>query len=563
MDNFFNYGDAAINPQNQPRRSARNNQEAAGLGINLMHNDFPNDEASFLSLQHFVDGLTSSSNSPEFRQTANTPEIGARTSEDFNDFSRWIDGAKLPARPCDYCQSKGLQCLIIQRTTSPAISCTSCHALARSCSLGQIQRPSNPAKASGTFDNMSRATGVSSMPSSNLRVPLVFNEGVESYEGESGTSKVGARFPRESVRILKNWLTAHHQHPYPTDEEKDQLKRQTGLNKTQITNWLANARRRGKVRAPAPKSPGIGSQAIDIPGRGVPVYEHMPLERWKNSPPESEPASVSAIATAVRSTTMKSEVDSPYSYVPTDETNSLNRASSASSIDTSQSSGHSFASAFSHQSRNQQGSFSTFDKRGRRRRRRQAPRPADTSSTAVLRQFQCTFCTESFRTKHDWQRHEKSLHLSLERWVCSATGGTCINKEKHHIACVFCGLPRPNSAHLETHNYSSCLERELEERTFYRKDHLRQHLRLVHGCKFNSWSMEPWRATIPEIKSRCGFCGIRMTTWQKRADHLAEHFKSGKSMADWRGDWGFEKHIADLVESATLPSKCLIRFCRY
>lgn len=518
--------------------------------MNMMRGDFANDEASFQSLQHFVEGLTSSSNSPEYIQAAHTPEAGGKTSDDFHDFSRWIDGARLSARLCDYCQSKGLQCLVIQRDTAQVTSCTSCHALSQPCSLSQGPRLSNLADTAASFDRpvLGRAT-------SNLRGQLKFNETTDSYEGESSTSKVGARFSREAVRVLKQWLSAHHQHPYPTDDEKEQLKRQTGLNKTQITNWLANARRRGKVRAPGSKSPASSSQAVDIPVRKTPASEHIPLERWKNSPPESEPASVSAIAKAVRTTSLKSDGDSLYSFARTEETSSLARASSTSSLETSQSSGHSFASAFSRQSRG--GSFGTIGKGGRRRRRRQAPRPVDSHSMSAPRQFQCTFCVESFRTKHDWQRHEKSLHLSLERWVCSASGGTSMCRDKREMSCVFCGFARPDASHLEMHNYSSCLERELAERTFYRKDHLRQHLRLVHGCKFNPWSMELWRATIPDVKSTCGFCGLKMTTWQKRADHLAEHFKSGKSMADWRGDWGFEKQIMALVESATPPSEYL------
>jgi len=162
--------------------------------------------------------------------------------------------------------------------------------------------------------------------------------------------------------------------------------------------------------------------------------------------------------------------------------------------------------------------------------------------------LECTFGGEVFGAKHDWQKHEKS-HLSLERWICSATGGTCVNRETRRVACVFCEVQRPNDTHLETHNYSAFLERPLDERTFYRKEHFQQHLRLVHGCKYNK-SMETWRKIIPEVKSTCGFCGSRMTTWQERADHLVEHFEAGKSISEWRGDLGFEEHISDLVENA-------------
>src|SRR5438045_659509 len=84
-------------------------------------------------------------------------------------------------------------------------------------------------------------------------------------------------------------------------------------------------------------------------------------------------------------------------------------------------------------------------------------------------------------TKHDWQRHEKSLHLSLERWVCAYGLKNSVSAQQK---CVFCGSPNPDDTHYEIHNYTVCQERSLEERTFYRKDHLRQHLRLVHDCQF-------------------------------------------------------------------------------
>jgi hypothetical protein len=44
-----------------------------------------------------------------------------------------------------------------------------------------------------------------------------------------------------------------------------------------------------------------------------------------------------------------------------------------------------------------------------------------------------------------------------------------------------------------------------------------------------------------------------METWIDRVHHLADHFKTGKTMADWKGDWGFEPHILELVENSIPP----------
>lgn len=91
----------------------------------------------------------------------------------------------------------------------------------------------------------------------------------DDHEGEQ-TSKKGtaaSRFPRTATKILKDWLIAHIDHPYPTEEEKEALKQQTGLNVGQISNWMANTRRRQKARPKRDSSPSIrpSTEAINIP----------------------------------------------------------------------------------------------------------------------------------------------------------------------------------------------------------------------------------------------------------------------------------------------------------
>lgn len=467
-------------------------------------------------------------------------------------------------RPCERCCSRHLECTNLRGSPSHDESCLNCHTMSVECSRSSRRRGTFPMpeipSISRTYTNEARRSDITKAVTNEARRQKRRVEGSDSPKHrpkldalEIPQAKIGARFSRDAVKVLKNWLSAHHRHPYPTDEEKGHLTQQTGLNKTQITNWLANARRRGKAKAVAatssPTTPS-SARAMDIP---IPSVSHslLPMERWESSPAESDGASLTAIAKAVKASSISTGHESPFSYINTDDGSgrSVRQASSVSSVGEKSS----LSSAFSHHSR---GSFGSFGKRGRRRRRRQAPKQSLNSLVAVPRQFQCTFCTETFKTKHDWQRHEKSLHLSLERWVCAPSGPTVPHKEHNHLACVFCGLPNPDMTHMETHNYSSCLERSLEERTFYRKDHLRQHLRLVHDTsKFLNWSMDSWKAATPEIRSRCGFCGILMDTWGLRVDHLAEHFKTGKTMADWKGDWGFDPQVTDMVENGIPPCK--------
>ncbi|KAJ8118666.1 hypothetical protein OPT61_g406 [Boeremia exigua] len=376
------------------------------------------------------------------------------------------------------------------------------------------------------------------------------------------TPKSGGRFSKDVVRMLRNWLAAHKARPYPTNEEMEMLQQRTGLNKTQIANWFANARRRGKLpRAPSShSSPKTSSGPVEIaprPGTPAPMRNMRslnPMERWQSSPPEHEPAAASDIARAVESNggmPLMNE-NQHFSAYRDNSAQSWYNTSSASSAGTSASSEFSGTSKRSTSSRPADPVVSSRPLR-KRRIHRQRAHVRRTSLVGSLLPYQCTFCTEDFKTKHDWQRHEKSLHLPIEQWVCTLHGSQALKLDTGRMCCVFCGEPEPDDAHLETHNYQPCRERTLEERTFNRKDHLNQHLKLVHNVKFDKWSMSSWRVPMPNIKSRCGFCGTKIESWESRVDHLAGHFKQGLTMASWQGDWGLDDRHLRLLENAIPP----------
>lgn len=319
-------------------------------------------------------------------------------------------GAQNTDFTCDGCQAGGFYCKRVEDGLYKG-HCTSCVALQIQCSLVQAIGQHNSGRLAADhskafFDDIL----AEDLRSSSSPDPLNINNGTEAEGDDSqkgpAAPKVGARFSRESVRILKNWLSSHSSRPYPNDDEREQLQRQTGLNKTQIANWLANARRRskGKFRPTRSTSPSVRgwSTAMDIPQRrgtatnDGPAEYLSPLQRWQNSPPENEPASVTAIASAILQSKplghSGSGLNSPFTFTDEEGTRSC-KNSSTGSFGTSPSSG-SFASAFSHQSRGSLGSFPS--QRGRRRRRRRtAPKdPNDKSGAdAPLKAFQCTFCT--------------------------------------------------------------------------------------------------------------------------------------------------------------------------
>lgn len=63
-------------------------------------------------------------------------------------------------------------------------------------------------------------------------------------EKSSTTSTSTSVYTKEVNYTLLTWLDQHVKHPYPTQEEKNQIAADTGLTITQINNWMSNARRR-------------------------------------------------------------------------------------------------------------------------------------------------------------------------------------------------------------------------------------------------------------------------------------------------------------------------------
>ncbi|KAH7383300.1 hypothetical protein BKA66DRAFT_417892 [Pyrenochaeta sp. MPI-SDFR-AT-0127] len=530
--------------------------------------DVPKEAAHEVQLTDIIEGFDTHGYSETFTSFDNAQP----TNTEFNtDFSSWIPRYQKPTYPCDYCRSKSLECFIYN-AVGPGKSgcCSPCNALFRPCSF------TNPEKmpalkqrtALDTLDVVAEndprhfggLTGRKQMRSLGHMGPIE-----DDNQGEQGPKKgaAAARFPRAAVKILKDWMLVHIDHPYPTDEEKEALKQQTGLSLGQISNWMANTRRRQKSRPKRSASPSIrpSTEVINIPaGR---TWESLnPFERWKHSPPENEPAPLTAIAQAVETFDPPESASMSSSYrkdTSNDSTGSFSvfKAPSISSLDTgftNMSSGSlgSHNSAYSYGSRHSLGSMNSLKSKERRRRRRLPTRAPKADSDEGPRLFQCTFCTDRFKSKYDWSRHEKSLHLSLEKWLCAPLGEIIADKATGKPKCVYCDTLDPSPEHLATHNHIGCYEKGTESRTFYRKDHLRQHLRLMHGCKMTP-SMETWKSEAQFIKSRCGFCGMNFDKWQDRVDHLAKEFRNGANMRNWKGCRGLDPHVAIHVTNAMPP----------
>ena len=188
-------------------------------------------------------------------------------------------------------------------------------------------------------------------------------------------------------------------------------------------------------------------------------------------------------------------------------------------------------------------SYSFSRRRGRRMlSKRRSPSPGSfdprvmRSRTPALNnewKYCCTFCTERFRDRYRWKRHEESRHAPQKSWVCKPVRPF----QDRPPLCPLCHFTqeRPEQC---LHDMQPCWSKPEMNRTFYRKDNLVQHLEGVHNARAGITS-----ALIDELTEgiscvpydlTCHFCEHESATWQDRASHIAAHFESGMTMADWK-----------------------------
>lgn len=98
--------------------------------------------------------------------------------------------------------------------------------------------------------------------------------------GDNKQRKRRGNLPKETTDKLRAWFVAHLHHPYPTEDEKQDLMRQTGLQMNQISNWFINARRRqlptmiNNARAESDAMSGRSSDGKVLPSTERNEYDH-------------------------------------------------------------------------------------------------------------------------------------------------------------------------------------------------------------------------------------------------------------------------------------------------
>ncbi|KAH4371521.1 hypothetical protein HBI56_109320 [Parastagonospora nodorum] len=152
----------------------------------------------------------------------------------------------------------------------------------------------------------------------------------------------------------------------------------------------------------------------------------------------------------------------------------------------------------------------------------------------------CTACPKSFENAYGWKRHETGVHgHSDTEWICMLHGSVTPNGE-----CVFCHDHIENMAHFDMHNIHACLKKDMHERTFARKDLLKQHIQQKHLAEAEEsvsktfqvpqvWETEVDAIHIKNEALWCGFCTYMCDSVADCMEHVAEHFRNGYDMDGW------------------------------
>jgi len=162
------------------------------------------------------------------------------------------------------------------------------------------------------------------------------------------------------------------------------------------------------------------------------------------------------------------------------------------------------------------------------------------TSSDLGNEYPCTECLATFKNAGSWKRHENSVHgYSEEVWTCVLT-----DPFTQDSGCVFCSVSMGTIKQSHGHEIEACLSKCITDRTFTRKDYLKQHVLQTHLAGApdavrksfkvpHDWSrdMEP---SLRDPKSLwCGFCKVMLATTNMRMGHVSKHFQEGRNMATW------------------------------
>lgn len=306
-----------------------------------------------------------------------------------------------------------------------------------------------------------------------------------------------SKLPIAALNRLQAWLDANKHNPYPAADTKRWLAQECGITEKQVNTWFTNARARQMnvqyVESGSEVDGADDSEDAEAPhsNMGIPGFMQ------DGSHAESSHRRTSAAPRPSRRGKKKDYRRAHNAEVP--QTPLL---LSPASMTTS---------------------------------------PLDQSLPMDQDMWQCTFCLKALVPK-SWRRHEDTQHrpkTSAARWTCMLHGPRLSfpNRTNSGSVCAFCMVKNPTEEHfLQYHRIDECSKRDASDRTFYRPDHLRQHIKNFHNATLVDIVQARWKTAAEPVAEgwTCGFCGDRLETWDKRETHISNHFKEGMTMASWR-----------------------------
>lgn len=164
--------------------------------------------------------------------------------------------------------------------------------------------------------------------------------------------------------------------------------------------------------------------------------------------------------------------------------------------------------------------------------------PETPSKDTMKTRYQCTFCQDAFSTRYTWRRHEESVHAPQKLWICGppAIDDKYYARRTKGIGCPICDGAASDQPPCR-HEFETCWKKPERERTFFRKDNLAQHVRLVHcgGEPNDQLDLRSWNRDVPPgtYDLLCHFCHHRNESWDERAKHIPNHFEGGLDMNNW------------------------------
>lgn len=284
-------------------------------------------------------------------------------------------------------------------------------------------------------------------------------------------------------------------------------------------------------RKTAPLSP-LTAGSLETLDRASPAPSNVSLERYIDDSLDEAP-------TAILEKAAKDLSDPKFNPNP-NTYNSFN-PSRASSVAGSIGSDRSICSVRSMDSRGSRRGRRTWksevEAMGKFQRKMPEQPDSDSHASKALKgkgasQYTCTWpgCHKTFTQRFQWARHEEGIHHCPYRWVCGYEN----DDKKYPRFCYTC----VTYGHTAAKHTGTCINKDVEVRTFFREDQLHQHIIRCHpDLKFSIRDVaKSWKTVNPFFSAaslRCGFCGTVSDTWEERQVHVFRHLSKGARKDCW------------------------------